>query len=110
MNLLTVLESAVDKAFLALKDLVKEGILEQESNNSFNFSTGTYEDNSITKKVSVIITETKADGSPEPKTEVLVKTKDIGFTRYTRITVSGIVYRIEEIKQYEGITMLLVRG
>jgi len=64
----------------------------------------------------VIIAETVSkekdglDSYSAPQTQILVRTKDIGFSRYTKVTVEGITYRIEEIKQYEGITVLLVRG
>jgi len=116
MSLTKTIDTAVEQAFSSLSDLVKEGILENTNYTGFNFSNGTTEVDNSTKVLPVIVTEvyTKDDQSAsdfkEPLTQILVKTKDIGFSRYSKITISGIEYRIEQIKQYEGITVLLVRG
>jgi len=116
MSLVSTIEAAVEKAFTSLGDLVKKGTLEKEEYSSFDFLTGQTTVDTSTKVVDIILTEVTSkekdgmDSYSAPQSQVLVKTKDIGFSRYTRITIQGIEYRIEEIKQYEGITVLLVRG
>lgn len=116
MSLSATVEKAVDSAFEAVGDLVKKGTLIYEESSGFNFSTGVTTKVTETRVVDVILTEAKVeeDESLEnfnsPRVQALVKTRDIGFSRYTSITIEDISYRVEDIKQYAGITILLLRG
>ena len=110
MSLSQVIKKAVDQAFLAAGDLVRQGQVKGELVSQFDFAakevvatTDEYFTDFIT--VSSVVEEDK-----HIKKVILLRSEDIDTSRYSTISIDSIVYRFETIEEFEGITQLTIRS
>jgi hypothetical protein len=110
MGLTQNVESAVDQAFIAADDLVKTGILSEETATGFNFSTGSLISDEALYSIDFIETSSVLDKDLNIVKELVVRTKDLDGSRYSTITFENKTFRFEKIEEYPGITLLTVRS
>lgn len=110
MSLTSTIEEAVEQAFQAAGDLVKTGVLSEETVTGFNFSQGEVVSNEQPYNVDFIeISSILADDLHIVK-QLVIRTKDLEGSRYSTITFDSNVYRFEKLEQYTGVTLLTVRS
>ncbi len=110
MSLLQTVESAVDQAFQAAGDLVKTGVLLEETATGFNFSTASLISEEQPYSVEFIEISSVLDKDSNVVKELIIRTKDLDGSRYSRLSFEDKTYRFEKLETYPGITQLTVRS
>jgi len=97
MSLRSKIKSAVDKAFVAAGDLVKDGVLENVTMGGYDFATRSVTKTSTTESVRVIITQkTYTSGGDKGEREewTFIMKSGPKLDMYDTITVDGVGYKI----------------
>ena len=110
MSLTSTVESAVDQAFEAAGDLVKTGVLSEETATGFNFSTGDLILDQQTYVVEFIEVNSVLHRDLNIVKDLIIRAKDLDGSRYSTITFDNKTYRFETLEQFPGIIQLKVRG
>jgi len=109
MSLKAKVSAAVDKAFLAIGDLVVSATLSKRDISSYNFSTGAVVATSTTKTVKVFIESTTKPSEGAFQSSAMMKS-DVKIDGYDTLTIGTTVYSITDFSD-DGfvITMKLTR-
>jgi hypothetical protein len=110
MSLTASVEAAVEQAFFAAGDLVKTGVLTEETTNGFSFASGTLDSNESNYSLQFIEISSVLDKESNTVKELIVRTKDLDGSRYSTIVFNNQTYRFQKLEEYTGITKLTVRS
>lgn len=110
MSLTFSVESAVEQAFIAAGDLVKTGVLTEETTNGFSFASGTLDSNESDYSLQFIEISSVLDKDSNLIKELVVRTKDLDGSRYSIITFNNETYRFQKLEEFPGVTKLTVRS
>lgn len=110
MSLVSTVEAAVDQAFEAAGDLVKTGVLAEDTATGFNFSTGSLILDQQTYVVEFIEVGSVLDKDLNVVKDLVIRAKDLDGSRYSTITFDDKTYRFEKLEEFPGIIQLKVRG
>ena len=95
MSLRNKINTAVDKAFLAVGDLVQQGKLSSKAVSGFDFASGEVTSRSSTAYVDVIVTVTNKPSGEGYKVEALMKS-GVDLSIYDTLTVDNNKYNIAD--------------
>ena len=110
MSLSQAITKAVDQAFLAAGDLVRQGLVKGELVSSFNFATKGVVTTTDEYYTDFITVSTVVEEDKHIKKVVLLRSGDVDTSRYSTITIDSVVYRFESIEEFEGVTQLTIRS
>lgn len=110
MSLSTIINNAVNQAFEAADDLVKLATLDNEETTSYDFSTGTLVSTSDSVSVSVVVIKTSTGENSELMLELIAKSSEFDYSKYSKLTIDGVQYEITSIEKVFDLTMITVRS
>jgi hypothetical protein len=110
MSLIATIESAVEQAFLASNDLVKVGVLSEETAEGFDFKARDIISDNQPYSVEFIEISSVLDEDRNIVKELLIRTRDLDGSRYSTISFENKTYRFEKFETFPGITKLKVRS
>lgn len=93
MSLRTKIQGAVNKAFAAAGDLVKQGTLSNRTVSDYNFGTGAVESSTIPVTVDIIILDKKKSSGTPFEYNAIIKSGPT-LDAYDTVTVDRVVYSI----------------
>lgn len=110
MSLSQAIVKAVDQAFLAAGDLVRQGLVQGELVSNFDFATKEVVATTDEYYTDFITVSSVVEEDYHTKKVILLRAADIDTSRYSTITIDSVVYRFESIEEFEGVTQLTIRS
>lgn len=113
MDLKKLINSNLDKAFVAISSLAKDVVLSKKTSKEFDFSSGTSATTSQnTTAKAILISTTKASSSASghnsKQAQLLLKTKDSNLLElYDQVTIEKEIWSIGPVISNSGYTVLL---
>jgi len=113
MSLRKKINSAVNKAFVAVGDLAETVTLQTKATSTYDFSTGLTADTFEEASIQAIIMSVKQEPDQAeiiaPRKEVYIKEKDLASPAlYDKVIINSVAHVIINFTQQPGLVILLV--